>query len=99
MGGAIENVATGKCLTLERGWKGKVQSPNNGVKVVARKCKNSSPVWSFSEASGPLVYRETNFCLDAGDLEVGFELMLWECNGNAQQMWEFDESSGALSVD
>jgi len=51
---------------------------------------DQNPVWHLVPDSGEIQFGSSGKCLDAGDMQEGTQLMIWDCNGMSQQKWGFD---------
>merc|ERR1719443_2679187 len=69
----------------------------NGIGLQIWECGDWNHGWRFSEWDGRpwgLEWKDSGFCVDAhsggaGGAE-GVQLVLWECNGNADEQWVYD---------
>merc|ERR1712232_654266 len=86
---ADEHVVGGMCLKLPQG------NVENGVQVEVGVCDYPTSTWRFN---WPVVqfHFAADFCLDAGDMSEGFQLIVWECNGLDQQAWGYDSEAKTL---
>lgn len=51
----------------------------------------------FSGGSSQIfVAGDTNLCLDAGEMDLGASIMLWECNDYVQQRFGYDKDMGTI---
>merc|ERR1712072_1622259 len=42
---------------------------------------------------------DTSKCIDAGNMQPGAGLMLWDCNGLSQQKWGYDDKMGTIYLE
>lgn len=73
------------------------QNTTNGNKVDVWECVGSpqhatlkGQQWIFNAGSYQIQSNvDPRKCVDAGDMEEGFGLKIWDCNGTPQQKWGF----------
>lgn len=88
--GAIVHRASGKCLGAQYSDTSMAQS------LVVAACDGSgAQSWDFDD-DGSLKLTWEDKCADAGENSQSSTLMLWECNGQNQQKFGFDEGMGTI---
>jgi len=70
----------------------------NGNLVTTGPCfdVDKNPAWHLVPDSGEIQFGSSGKCLDAGDMQEGTQLMIWECNGLSQQKWGFDSQMKSI---
>eukprot|EP00450_Noctiluca_scintillans_P009279 CAMPEP_0194501850 /NCGR_PEP_ID=MMETSP0253-20130528/23333_1 /TAXON_ID=2966 /ORGANISM="Noctiluca scintillans" /LENGTH=152 /DNA_ID=CAMNT_0039343897 /DNA_START=48 /DNA_END=506 /DNA_ORIENTATION=+ len=80
---------SGLCLDLPGG------NAYNGAQLWMWSCQSGNANQMFggetSSIATTIPYGDGDFCVDAGSMEEGFRLMLWECNGYPQQNFYWDD--------
>lgn len=88
------NLATygGLCLDIPG------QNYESGQPLWVWECTNTvNQDFIFAEGSWQIASAaNTNLCVDAGDMSVGNQVMLWECNGLDQQKFGYDANQGTI---
>ncbi|GHJ46916.1 hypothetical protein Cs7R123_42580 [Catellatospora sp. TT07R-123] len=87
--GALASALTGKCLDDN------AASRTNGSHIQSRSCNASDAQRVHLSGDGTL--RIYNRCVDvSGGTGNGALIVLWDCNGGANQQWTYDQGTGAL---
>jgi len=94
----ITDAQHGYCLALPNG------DTTNGNRVqlqdscTGHTSSHDAQGWTFADGDWHIRYRsDPSKCLDAGgDMQAGFELMIWDCNDLPQQIWGYDADAKTI---
>jgi len=89
--GSIQHLASKKCLALQDG------HPQSGKSLLAQECSDDrTQKWKLGGSA--LQYEGESqgdpfspYCIDAGSMQAGNSLFIWQCNGLDQQQWGYDD--------
>lgn len=88
--GTIRSAASGQCLALNG-------PALNGQWLVQKACDGQeSQQWRFQEGWQLATAEDTQKCVDAGAMQMGSYLQLWDCNGYPQQAIGYDDQIDTL---
>lgn len=69
----------------------------SGTEVMTGHCSPPGSSWVFDAGSWQIrAGVNDNLCLDAGDMQEGSQLFIWECNGLPQQQWGYDDEKQTI---
>ena len=73
-------------------------TPGPTAHRVAGECNgHTNQLWLFDDGAFKIQYfADPSKCLDAGDMNEGTEIKIWECNDLDQQKWGYDYNAGTI---
>ncbi|KAF8798543.1 ricin B-like lectin [Phlegmacium glaucopus] len=91
--GAIFSFATSGCLDVRNGIF------QDGTPVQIYDCNESAAQnWTMSTGPAEIGLTNTNFCLDAINVDTGNKVVISGCNEAPQQQWNFTDFGGPIQL-